>query len=386
MALTKSGSKKPSTVAEKARRVAFLLGSLCVLVCSGCSTFGTYSLGPSTTAQVTQNLSNTASTGDASACLNVDCVPDPNTLPPTELNKITMPTYRIEPPDLLIVDAIRAVPKSPYTVRTQDILQIIVANAQPDQPIAGAYLVEANGLVNLGPSYGPVKVEGLTMDEAQDAITRHLRATVFQPQVSVSLQQPALTQQIVGERIVGPDGSVRLGVYGSVYVTGLTIAEATRAIEERLSKSFSDVKVSVDVFGYNSKVFYLISEGAGFGDQVVRLPITGNDTVLDAIASIGGLSQVSSSKIWISRPAPHGVGCDQILPVDWDAIATGANTCTNYQILPGDRLFVSQDRVFALGSLLSRVLNPIERIFGFGLLVAQTQRSIDGLGIDGFFF
>lgn len=385
MAEVESGDRQPTTVAEMARGVAFLLGVCWTLACSGCLSTGTYSLGPSTTPQVTMNLSNAAATGDPGACPDVDHVPDPNTLPPTELNKITMPTYRIEPPDLLIVDAIRAVPKSPYTIRTQDILQIIVANAQPDQPIAGAYLVEANGLVNLGPSYGPVKVEGLTMDEAQDAITRHLRATVFQPQVSVSLQQPALTQQIVGERIVGPDGSVRLGVYGSVYVTGLTIAEARAAIEEKLSEYFSDVKVSVDVFGYNSKVFYFISEGAGFGDQVVRLPITGNDTVLDAVASIGGLSQVSSSKIWISRPAPHG-GCDQILPVDWEAITTGANTCTNYQILPGDRLFVAQDRVFALGTLISRVLNPIERLFGFGLLVAQTQDSINFLGFGGQFF
>ncbi len=361
-------------VEKTTRRVAFLL-CLVAITTVGCAT---NSIGISTTAQVTENLSAIAATGDPNACL---AETDPNMLPPTELAKVTLPTYRIEPPDLLIVDAIRAVPKSPYTIRTQDVLQIIVGNAQPDQPIAGAYLVEANGLVNLGPSYGPVKVEGLTIDEATDAISRHLRATVLQPLVAVSLQQPALTQQIVGERVVGPDGSIRLGVYGSVYVTGLTIAEATAAIEEKLSEHFSDVKVSVDVFGYNSKVFYLITEGAGFGDQVIRLPITGNDTVLDAVASIGGLSQVAGSKIWISRPAPHGVGCDQVLPVDWEAITTAANTCTNYQIMPGDRLFVSQDRIFALGSLLGRLLNPIERIFGFGLLGSQAINSTNNLGL-----
>ena len=362
------------SVDKTTRRVALLLGLL-VASSIGCAT---NTIGISSTAQVTENLSAIAATGDPNACL---AEPEPGQLPPRELAKVSLPTYRIEPPDLLIVDAIRAVPKSPYTIRTQDVLQIIVGNAQPDQPIAGAYLVESNGLVNLGPSYGPVKVEGLTIDEAIDAITRHLRATVLQPLVSVSLQQPALTQQIVGERVVGPDGNVRLGVYGAVYVTGLTIEEATRAIEDKLSEYFSDVKVSVDVFGYNSKVFYLITEGAGFGDSVVRLPITGNDTVLDAIASIQGLTQVAGAKIWISRPAPHGVGCDQILPVDWNAITTAANTCTNYQILPGDRLFVSQDRIFALGSLIGKILNPIERIFGFGLLGAQTFRSTQTLGI-----
>mgnify|MGYP000105678810 CR=1 FL=1 len=31
-----------------------------------------------------------------------------------------------------------------------------------------------------------------------------------------------------------------------------------------------------DVVGYNSKVFYVITDGAGMGDNVRRLPITGS--------------------------------------------------------------------------------------------------------------
>ena len=73
------------------------------------------------------------------------------------------------------------------------------------------------------------------------------------------------------------------------------------------------------------------------GDNVRRLPVTGNETVLDAIAKVNGLSQLSSKKIWIARPAPDQFGCQQILPVDWDAITQGGQTATNYQVLPGDR-------------------------------------------------
>ena len=60
------------------------------------------------------------------------------------------------------------------------------------------------------------------------------------------------------------------------------------------------------MFAYNSKVYYVITEGAGQGDLVARLPITGNETVLDAISQINGLSRLSSKNIWIARPTPSG--------------------------------------------------------------------------------
>jgi protein involved in polysaccharide export with SLBB domain len=301
---------------------------------------------------------------------------DPSQLPPAELSKMSLPTYRIEPPDILVIDAIRLVPKSPYYIQSLDILQIVVAGSLPEQPIAGQYQVEANGVVHLGPSYGPVKLEGLTTEEASDAISRQLRGVLTEPEVAVTLLQASGLQQIAGEHLVGPDGTINLGVYGSVYAAGLTIEQTRAAVECQLSENFDAPKVSIDVFAYNSKVYYIIIEGPGAADQVVRVQVTGNETVLDAISNIGGLSQLSSSKLWISRPAPHGVGCDQVLPIDWDAITRGANTSTNYQILPGDRLFVAADRLVVLDSFISRLTTPFERIFGFALLGGQSVQVL----------
>ena len=209
-----------------------------------------------------------------------------------------------------------------------------------------------------------------------DAIRRHLNNVLQASEVSVTLLQPSGQQQIAGEHLVGPDGTVNLGIYGAVYVAGMTVEQARYAIEQQLSDDFSEPKVSVDVFAYNSKVYYIITEGAGFGDQLVRVPVTGNETVLDAIANIGGISRLSGTNIWISRPTPNCNGCDQILPVDWDAITRGANTCTNYQILPGDRVFLAEDRLTALDSLISKILNPFERVFGFSLLGGQTIQTL----------
>ena len=48
----------------------------------------------------------------------------------------------------------------------------------------------------------------------------------------------------------------------------------------------------MDVLAYNSKVYYVITDGGGAGEQVYRIPSNGNETVLDAIAAIEGIVAV----------------------------------------------------------------------------------------------
>jgi polysaccharide export outer membrane protein len=296
----------------------------------------------------------------------------PSQMVPRELQKISLQTYVIEPPDILLIDVVRAVPKSPYMIEALDALQIVVEGTLEGQPIAGIYAVDPGGFVQLGPAYGGVKLKGLSLTEAREAIEKQLRSSLVDPRVSISLAQIAGQQQIVGEHLVGLDGTVNLGSYGSVYITGMTLDQARAAIEEHLSEFLEAPKISLDIFAYNSKTYYVIIEGAGQGDRVSRLPVTGNETVLDAISNIGGLTALSSKNIWIARPAPAGVDCDQVLPVNWREITRGGSTATNYQVLPGDRIFISEDRFVALDSTLEKLLRPFERLLGFSALGAQT--------------
>ena len=343
-------------------RIALLLalaGSLAATI--GCQTFGR-----------PQNQTKNQ------VMLDAQCPPtDPASMPAKELAKVTLPPYVIEPPDILLVDALRVVPKPPFRIQSFDVLQVIVEGTLLEQPINGLYVVEPGGMLDLGPSYGKVMVGGQSLEEAQDSVFRHLKRTLRDPQVSLTLAQAAGQQQIAGEHLVGPDGTINLGTYGSVYVTGLTLEQAKNAIEGHLGKFLDAPLVSVDVFSYNSKVYYVITEGAGFGDNVVRFPVTGNETVLDAISQINGLSRLSSKDIWIARPAPSGVGCDQILPVDIDAIMKGASTATNYQVLPGDRVYIAQDQWIAFDSIIGKITAPWERVFGFALLGSSTVQQIN---------
>jgi polysaccharide export outer membrane protein len=307
----------------------------------------------------------------------------------------TMPNYVIEPPDILLIDAVRLVPRPPYRVEPLDALLIQVPDTPVDQPISGLYLVEPDGRVNLGLNYGSVEVVGMTLEEAKRAIEKHLGKILKVPTANVALGYSRGLQQIRGEHLVRPDGTVSLGTYGDVRVVGLTLAEAKTVLETHLAQFLTNPELTLDVAGYNSKVFYVITDGGGFGEQVYRLPITGNERVLDAISQIGGLPFVSSKKrIWIARPAPGDLACNcrQTLLVDWKGITQAGDPRTNYQILPGDRVYVNSAPLVALDSYIGRVTAPIERLFGITVLgtgaiqaIKSAQGSISpNVGFGGF--
>lgn len=300
---------------------------------------------------------------------------------PRELEMMTHDLYRIAPPDVLLINAIKVVPKPPHTIEPFDGLLIRAVGALPDQPIADAFAVDPEGQVDLGPSYGKVKVAGRTVDEAQDAIRKQLAEILEEPEVSVSLAFSTGAQQIAGEHLVGPDGRVNLGTYGAVYVTGMTIEEAKAAIERQLSEKLEAPEVVVQILAYNSQKYYIVTQGGGFGDSIVPQPVVGNETVLDALGAIGGISQLSSTKMWIARPAPNGVGCDQILPIDYEDITRGASTATNYQLFAGDRLFIADDPLSRINGTLDRLTRPLERVFGLVSLGTATLNRIDRFGL-----
>jgi polysaccharide biosynthesis/export protein len=301
---------------------------------------------------------------------------------PRELCKVVLPPYIIEPPDVLAIDAIHIVPRPPYRLRTMDTIAVQVQGVPPNTPIGGVLLIEPGGVVRLGPGFGAIRVAGLTIEEAEVAIRQYLQQSIRDPGVTVGLAEMASKQQIAGQHLVGPDGSVTLGSYGSVRVVGMTIPQAKCVIEQYLSQFLDNPEVSVDVFAYNSKMYYIVTQGAGLGDAVYRFPVMGNETVLDAIAQINGLNYNCSKRIWIARPTddPRRV---QTLPVDWDAITSQGYAATNYQILPGDRVFVAEDKMVALDTGLSKLVAPFERVMGFSLLGVGTVTRFSGPVLKG---
>jgi polysaccharide export outer membrane protein len=225
---------------------------------------------------------------------------------------------------------------------------------------------------------------------------RALSAYVIEPPDILAIEGiAALSDErlpITGPHLVRPDGTIGLGVVGSIFVAGMTVDQAKLQIAQAILASRGDqAKVpeknrltlknileglKVDVAAYNSKFYYVITDGGGFGEQVIRLPCTGNEMVLDAIAQIQGLPSVASKKhIWVARATPDHAG-PQILPVDWCGIAQRGSAATNYQLYPGDRIYVNSDPFIRTDSKLQKILAPIERLLGATLLGSSVVNSI----------
>ena len=341
---------------------------------------------------------------------------------PRELTKVSLPTYRVAPPDVLLIETVSNVRLPTAPLRVGEVVAVQLGNPEPLAPpdpdagpleaqfqvqlesqykfVDGEFLIQPDGALDLGPVYGRVAVAGLTVDEAREAVVRGLQTYeagadgtptgIADPQVSLSLPNPQAPQPVAGEHLVRPDGTVSLGIYGAVPVAGMTLPEVRGAVQAALSRYLANPEVNVDVLAYNSQVVYVITDGGGFGESIARLPVTGNETVLDAVAAIDGLSQVSSKNIWVARPAPAhlaadpcGEPCGQVMPVDWRAITREGLTATNYQLLPGDRVYIQADHLTASGNFLNKLFAPYERILGVTLLTNGAVRSLEGNGVGG---
>ena len=116
------------------------------------------------------------------------------------------------------------------------------------------------------------------------------------------------------------------------------------------------------------------------------MPITGNETVLDAINYAGGLiATAAPTNIRLVRPAPPGACCEQILPVNLAAIINAGDPTTNYQLMPGDRLVVYRDPKSppdGLPPANHRVARPGRRRGPVADRRAEARRGAQGTGAD----
>jgi polysaccharide export outer membrane protein len=207
---------------------------------------------------------------------------------PREFQKVSMPDYVVEPPDLVIVEVLEAL---------------------PGRPISGERLVRP-----------------------EEKIVLHLRKF--------------LSDELLG--LIARDeetGEVKLDKAGKPVM---------------IDPKETD-RVFIDVTAYNSKNYYIL------GDVLIpgKLPITGNETVLDAIEFAGGLMPTAAPQnIRLVRPAPPGACCEQVLPINLAAITSGGDPTTNYQIMPNDRIIVYRDPIVRLTVFIDRMAAPFQTVVG----------------------
>jgi RND family efflux transporter MFP subunit len=176
-----------------------------------------------------------------------------------------------------------SLPPEPYKIAPGDYLLIRASFTLPDQPIDAVYRVEPRGTVPLPPAYGRAKIDGLSLVEAEAAITKQLSEVLKSPEVSVTLagwkkRTPGAPppephriapgdilnvmasfclpdQPINGPHLVESDGQLTLGpAYGRVNVKGLTFEEAEKIALEKLAEVLRNPEASITLEGWRTDV------------------------------------------------------------------------------------------------------------------------------------
>jgi polysaccharide biosynthesis/export protein len=194
-----------------------------------------------------------------------------------------------------------------YVVEPPDVLLVKVLEALPGRPISAEPLVWPDGKISLG-FYGDIYVAGLTVPQVKETVVLHLRKYLDDRALGIIEIDNA-----TGEPKVDPASKKPI------------------MIDPKDSAT-----VFVDVKASNSKFYYVL------GDVLIpgRVPIKGKETILDAINIAGGLGpQANHTGVVLSRPDPSG-GPLKALHVDIDQIMMGDDLSTNYQLQAGDRLLV----------------------------------------------
>ena len=158
------------------------------------------------------------------------------------------------------------------------------------------------------------------------------------------------------DQTVQPDGTIDLGRFGRPAVAGMSVEEVEALVARRVDLVLEQtpigadgaeldleelredglLEVNVRLIDPAGSVYYVLGAVAAPGVY----PLAGRETVLDAILTAGGLADnAKRCDIILSRPSvPHD--CRTVLPVCYDNLVQTGDSATNYQVLPGDRIFV----------------------------------------------
>jgi polysaccharide export outer membrane protein len=220
------------------------------------------------------------------------------------------------------------------TVEPPDLIVVEVLEALPGRPITGERLVRPDGTISLD-FYGRVHVRGLSLAQIKTRITIHLRKHL------------------------------------NDYVLGLIDTNPETGEHTAIAPSDTD-RVFVDQTSYNSKSYYVQGDVVAPG----RLPFTGHETVLDALNYAAGLAPTADPKaITLVRPA-RGNSPTRTYPIDLEAIRERGDPAANLQIFPGDRLIVGRHATVQATIAVDRVSATVSSLSQMILTLSSTVRSL----------
>lgn len=168
-------------------------------------------------------------------------------------------------------------------------------------------------------------------------------------------EQPTLSNRYPVEA----DGSFAFPHLGAVKAAGLTVKQIETDLRERLSKTlFRNPQVAVGIETYRSQRIFIMGEVRTSGQQ----SLTGAMTLIEAIASAGGITPAASGDAIIVRPksgnvaAPIMPGQDataEVIDVNLAALQAG-DMSQNKRLRDGDTVYIPRaETIYVFGEVRS---------------------------------
>ncbi len=254
----------------------------------------------------------------------------------------------------LIQKELAIAPLAGYNVEISDTVSVEPVSFDASIRLPGDQVVKPDGTISLG-EFGSYQANGKTVElmqlEIQAHIDQKLRSEMeveyakSEAEIEASSRESGDIETLDFEPAV--DSVIENGDASDAADKLELDAErdkreavrrdrARKEFERRLDEKLKQNRVSVRLTNWDSKKIYVLGEVNSPGSFLY----IGNETVLDALIEAGGVTTSSNRhNIIVSRPSSCGE-CRTVMKICYDQIVQLGDASTNYQLLPGDRVFV----------------------------------------------
>lgn len=138
------------------------------------------------------------------------------------------------------------------------------------------------------------------------------------------------------QRISG-NGYITLPLIGVVKVSGLSVTDAELEISNKLKKYIKQPHISIFIKEYCNTTVYVL--GQVKNPSAIQIPPGRNLTILEAITSVGGFTNIASTKVRVLRTEK---GKQKNIEVDISQITKQGKKDLDIILMPSDIIFVPQ--------------------------------------------
>ena len=242
---------------------------------------------------------------------------------------------------LLVQKELAITPLNHYTVEIADTVSVEPVSFDATIRLPGDQVVKPDGTISLG-EFGNYHAHGKTVEqmqlEIQAQVDEQLRSNL---EIEFAKQEAQrVVEDSEAETDTDFDSDDEDDDAPSLELEDsrkeVRRKRARREFERRLDEQLNQNRVSVRMTNWESKKIYVLGDVNSPGS----FQYIGNETVLDALIEAGGLgNKANHHDIIVSRPSNCGE-CRTVMKVCYDQIVQLGDASTNYQLLPGDRVFV----------------------------------------------